>query len=70
MILSNEVPLKKEQGIATLTLTSLMETDLVDIILRHLSTASLTRPQYNHLLRKHAEEMIEDMLQEIQNKNM
>ena len=70
MIIANNVPLKKEQGIATLSLTSLIETDLVDIILRHLSTASLTNPQYHHLLRHHAEEMIEEMIEEVQNKNM
>ncbi len=59
MNIANDVPLKKEQGIATLNLTSIIETDIVDIILSHLSSASITSDQYHSLLEHHFNEIIE-----------
>jgi hypothetical protein len=63
LTISNDVPLKKEQGIAALNLTRIMETDIVDVILTHLSTASMTHPQYHHLLHSHINEMMQEVIQ-------
>jgi hypothetical protein len=62
LTISNDVYLKKKQGIAALNLTRIMETDIVDVILTHLSTASMTYPQYHHLLNSHINEMMQEVI--------
>ena len=53
--------IKKEQAVATLGLVSVMETDIVDIVLSHLPDTHLTHQQFTNLMRSHVNEMIQEV---------